>query len=108
MTLFLLSLAGIPPTAGFMAKFFIFSAAVDAGETGLVVVGVITSAIAAFFYLRVIVSMWLQDPEPEAVPLGPSPALVAGLAISAAVTIALGVWPQGLIELARNAGIFTG
>ena len=108
MTLFLLSLAGIPPTAGFMAKFFVFSAAVSSGETGLVVVGVLTSAIAAFFYLRVIVAMWLQDPDPGAMPLGPSPALVAGLAVAATVTIALGVWPQGLIELARNAGIFTG
>jgi NADH-quinone oxidoreductase subunit N len=108
MTLFLLSLAGIPPTAGFMAKFFVFSAAVQSGETGLVVVGVISSAIAAFFYLRVIVAMWLQDPEPDAMPLGPTPALVAGLAIAAAVTVAIGVWPQGLIELARNAGIFTG
>jgi NADH-quinone oxidoreductase subunit N len=108
MTLFLLSLAGIPPTAGFMAKFFVFSSAVSSGETGLVVVGVLTSAIAAFFYLRVIVAMWLQEPEPGAMPLGPSPALVAGLAVAAAVTIALGVWPQGLIELARNAGIFTG
>jgi len=108
MTLFLLSLAGIPPTAGFMAKFFVFQSAVSSGETGLVVVGVLTSAIAAFFYLRVIVAMWLQDPEPGEMQLGPSPALVAGLAVAAAVTVALGVWPQGLIELARNAGIFTG
>jgi NADH-quinone oxidoreductase subunit N len=108
MTLFLLSLAGIPPTAGFMGKFFVFSAAVQSGETGLVVVGVLTSAIAAFFYLRVIVAMWLQEPEPGAMPLGPSPALVGGLAVAAAVTVALGVWPQGLIQLARNAGIFTG
>ena len=108
MTLFLLSLAGIPPTAGFMGKFFVFSAAAQAGETGLVVVGVLTSAIAAFFYLRVIVAMWLQEPEPGPMPLGPSPALAAGLAIAAAATIALGVWPQGLIELARNAGVFTG
>jgi NADH-quinone oxidoreductase subunit N len=108
MTLFLLSLAGIPPTAGFMGKFFVFSAAVSAGETGLVVVGVLTSAIAAFFYLRVIVAMWLQDPAPGQLDLGPSPALAGGLAIAAVVTIALGVWPQGLIELARNAGVFTG
>ena len=108
MTLFLLSLAGIPPTAGFMAKFFVFSAAVQSGETGLVVVGVLSSAIAAFFYLRVIVAMWLQDPDPDAMPLGPTPALVTGLAVAAAVTVVIGVWPQGLIELARNAGIFTG
>ncbi len=108
MTLFLLSLAGIPPTAGFMGKFFVFSAAVQAGETGLVVVGVLTSAIAAFFYLRVIVAMWLQDPEPGQAGLGPSPALATGVFLAAAATIGLGVWPQGLIELARNAGVFTG
>ncbi|HJR19722.1 MAG TPA: NADH-quinone oxidoreductase subunit NuoN, partial [Actinomycetota bacterium] len=101
MTLFLLSLAGIPPTAGFMGKFFVFKAGIEAGETGLVVVGVITSLIAAFFYLRVIVAMWLQDPAPGDAGLGPSRALAAGLAIAAAVTIAIGVWPQGLIELAR-------
>ena len=108
MTLFLLSLAGIPPTAGFMGKFFVFKAGVDSGETGLVVVGVLTSIIAAFFYLRVIVAMWLQDPAPGGTELGPTPALTAGLAIAGAVTIAIGVWPQGLIELARNAGVFTG
>ena len=108
MTLFLLSLAGIPPTAGFMGKFFVFSAAVQSGETALVVVGVLTSAIAAFVYLRVIVAMWLQDPAPGAVGLGPSPALSAGLAIAAAATVAIGVWPQGLIDLARHASIFTG
>jgi len=108
MTLFLLSLAGIPPTAGFMGKFFVFKAAVDAGETGLVVVGVLTSVIAAFFYLRVIVAIWLQDPAPSDAGLGPSRALAAGLAVAAAATIAIGVWPQGLIELARNAGVFTG
>jgi NADH-quinone oxidoreductase subunit N len=108
MTLFLLSLAGIPPTAGFMAKFFVFSAAAEAGEAGLVVVAVLTSAVAAFFYLRVIVAMWLQDPAPDAPGLGLTPALVAGLAVAAAATLALGVWPQGLIELARSAGVFTG
>jgi NADH-quinone oxidoreductase subunit N len=91
-----------------MGKFFVFSAAVEAGETGLVVVGVLTSAIAAFFYLRVIVAMWLQDPAPSDMGLGPSRSLVAGLAIAAAATVGIGVWPQGLIELARNAGVFTG
>ena len=74
----------------------------------LVVVWVLTSAIAAFFYLRVIVAMWLHDPAPGDLDLGPSPALVAGLTIAAAATVAIGVWPQGLIELARNAGVFTG
>src|SRR5439155_10707820 len=62
MTLFLLALAGIPPTAGFRGKFFVFQAAIQAGETGLVVAGVLTTAIAAFFYLRLIVVMWLQEP----------------------------------------------
>ena len=108
MTLFLLSLAGIPPTAGFMGKFYVFQAAIEAGETGLVVAGVLASVIAAFFYLRLIVLMWLQDPDGEVAPIGVSPPSTVGLAITAAATIALGVWPQGLMDIARQAAIFTG
>ena len=63
MTLFLLSLAGIPPTAGFIAKVNVFSAAIDAGYWGLVLIGVLLSVAAAFFYLRVIVLMYMQEPE---------------------------------------------
>jgi NADH-quinone oxidoreductase subunit N len=108
MTLFLLSLAGIPPTAGFMAKFFVFSAAIQAGETGLVVVGVLSTVIAAFFYLRVIVMMWLQEAPGEAPGLGSTSALAGALALAAGVVVAFGVWPQPLMDLARHASVFTG
>ena len=63
MTLFLLSLAGIPPTAGFIAKVNVFTAAIDAGYWVLALVGVLASVAAAFFYLRVIVLMYMQEPE---------------------------------------------
>ncbi|MFN2613841.1 MAG: NADH-quinone oxidoreductase subunit N [Actinomycetota bacterium] len=108
MTLFMLSLAGIPPTAGFMAKFFVFQSAANARETGLVVAGVLTSALAAFFYLRVIVLMWLQDPEEETMAIGVTPAAGLALTLVALVTIAFGVWPQAMMDLARHAAIFTG
>jgi NADH-quinone oxidoreductase subunit N len=108
MTLFFLSLAGIPPTAGFMAKFFVFQAAVQAGETGLVIAGVLASVIAAFFYLRLIVLMWLQEPAGDTGVLGltPSGSLVVG--ITAAATIVLGVYPESIMHLARTAAFFTG
>ena len=66
MTLFLLSLAGIPPTAGFIAKVNVFSAAIDAGYWVLALIGVLASVAAAFFYLRVIVLMYMQEPESAA------------------------------------------
>ncbi len=109
MTLFLLALAGLPPTAGFAGKFLLFEAALRANESALVVVAALTSVIAAFFYVRLIVLMWLQDaPSAEPQPLGTSPALSTGLTIAAAGTLLFGIWPQWLIELARNAGRFVG
>ena len=108
MTLFFLSLAGIPPTAGFMAKFFVFQAAVQAGETGLVIAAVLASVIAAFFYLRLIVLMWLQEPSGETGVLGltPTGSLVVG--ITAAATIVFGVYPESIMHIARTAAFFTG
>lgn len=108
MTLFLLSLAGIPPTAGFMGKFFVFNAAVQAGQTGIVVAGVLASAVAAFFYLRLIVLMWLHEPSGEEAGLGLTVPSTVVLAITAAATVVLGVYPQAMIQLARTAAIFTG
>ena len=108
MTLYLLSLAGVPPTAGFMAKFFVFAAGIQAGETALVVVAVLSTVIAAFFYLRVIVLMWLQEPSGEPAGLGASPAIAGALGLAVVATIAFGVWPQALMDLARHASVFTG
>ncbi|MGZ4128605.1 MAG: NADH-quinone oxidoreductase subunit NuoN [Actinomycetota bacterium] len=108
MTLFFLSLAGIPPTAGFMAKFFVFQAAIQAGETGLVVAGVLASVIAAFFYLRLIVLMWLQEPAGETGVLGMNAPGALVLSITAAATIFLGVYPEAIMHIARTAAFFTG
>jgi NADH-quinone oxidoreductase subunit N len=108
MTLFLLSLAGIPPTAGFMAKFFVFQAAIQAGETGLVVAGVLASVIAAFFYLRLIVVMWLQEPTGETPGLGLSAPGSIAVGITAAATLVFGVYPESIMHIARTAAFFTG
>ena len=102
MTIFLLSLAGIPPTAGFIAKASVFSAAVQAGHWELTLLGVLMSVVAAFFYLRVIVLMYMQDPQGEQDEDDAVLPRVA-IAIPAIITIALGVFPgliAGLIEQA--------
>jgi NADH-quinone oxidoreductase subunit N len=110
MTLYLLSLAGVPPTAGFMAKFFVFSAGIQAHENALVIIAVLSTVVAAFFYIRVIVMMWLQQPSDggPAIGLGASPAISGALCLAAAGVIAFGVWPEALMHLARSAAVFTG
>jgi NADH-quinone oxidoreductase subunit N len=97
LTLFLLSLAGIPPTAGFLAKVLVFQAAVNAGHWALVVVAVLASVVAAFFYIRVIVVMYMQEPE-EAGTISTRPIPGIGLAVTAALTLFLGVFPGLLLD----------
>src|SRR5256884_5736 len=99
LTVFLLSLAGIPPTAGFIAKVGVFSAAVQAGHWPLVLVAVLASVIAAFFYLRVIVLMYMQDPQEasDTVPLRTAPMPTAAVAAPAFLTLLFGFFP-GLIS----------
>ena len=104
---YLLSLAGIPLTSGFTAKFSVFSAAVAADATPLVIVGVIASAIAAFFYVRVIVLMFFADPAPD----GPTVAIPSGMTVSAisivtVISVVLGLFPQPFLDLAEQAGVF--
>ncbi len=109
--LFLLSLAGIPGTAGFIAKLGVFRAAVDAGQTALVVIAVVSSVIAAFFYIRVIVTMFMEEEPAEAATqpeLETTTGLSAGLVLSAAIVVVLGVLPGLLIELARSAASVAG
>lgn len=106
-SLFLLSLAGIPLTSGFIAKFGVFSAAIGSGATWLVIVGVIASIIAAFFYVRVIVLMYFSDPTPDtASVVVPSAFTTIAITVSAVMTIALGVFPQWLLDIIDQAGIF--
>ncbi|HEX6470576.1 MAG TPA: NADH-quinone oxidoreductase subunit NuoN [Streptosporangiaceae bacterium] len=101
--LFLLAFAGIPLTSGFTGKFAVFQAAVSGGATPLVIVGVISSAIAAFFYVRVIVLMFFSDPAADgpAVVLGPATATAVG--IGALATVVLGVVPGPALHLAQSA-----
>ncbi len=109
--LFLISLAGIPGTAGFTAKFAVFRSGIEAGQFALVAVAVVSSVIAGFFYLRILASMFVEQ-ESEAslaIPdLPSSGAAMAGLAVAAAVIVALGVLPGALINLAQQAGTFAG
>ena len=93
MTLFLLSLAGIPPTAGFIAKVSVFCAAIGAGHWLLALIGVLASVAAAFFYLRVIVLMYMQEPEP-ATDGRPDGRRIAAAAVPAAVARDPGVFPR--------------
>lgn len=102
LTIFLLSLIGIPVTGGFFAKFYVFSAALQANLVGLVIIGVMNSAIAAYYYLRLIVVMYMREPKGE-VPVTPIPAaLGTALAISLIATIYLGVLPGRVLDYAAR------
>ncbi|MBI5627926.1 MAG: NADH-quinone oxidoreductase subunit N [Candidatus Rokubacteria bacterium] len=102
-SVFLLSLVGIPPTAGFVGKFYLFGAAVRTGYVWLAVIGVLNSAIAAYYYLRLIVFMYMREPEGSPTVLVPS--LPAGLALAVALwgVVQLGVLPAPFLDLAQAA-----
>lgn len=102
MTLFLLSLGGIPPTAGFFAKFWVFKAALEAGQVPLVVVGVLTTALSLYYYLRVVVALYMKPPAKGA---SETVSTNAGfvVAVAAAATLLLGLWPSGFVAAAVRA-----
>ena len=103
MTIFLLSLTGIPLTAGFFGKFYIFKAALDSQLVWLAVLGMLNSAVAAYYYLRVIVVMFMQAPaEAEALPR-PALGLQVAVALSAIATLALGVAPSLVLDYAGTS-----
>jgi NADH-quinone oxidoreductase subunit N len=106
-TFILLAFAGIPLTSGFTSKFAVFGAAVEGGQTWLVIFGVITSMLLAFPYLRVVVLMWLSEPG-ETTPAVSIPGFLtsAVLGLGLIVTVALGVAPAPLIELTQQAAEF--
>ena len=106
-SLFLLAFAGIPLTSGFVSKFAVFKAAGEGGAIPLVVVGVVASAIAAYFYVRVIVLMFFTDrPDDAPAVVVPSVLTSAVVAVTAAATFALGALPQPLLDLANAADRF--
>ena len=102
-SLLLLSFAGIPLTSGFIGKFAIFSAAYQSGNTLLVVVGVLASAIAAFFYVRVIIMMFFTDPANDSVSVViPSIKSRISIAIATLITFVLGIFPSIILNTANN------
>ncbi len=106
-SLFLLAFAGIPLTSGFVSKFAVFKAAGEGGAIPLVIVGVVASAVAAYFYVRVIVLMFFTEPPDDApVVVVPSMLSTATVAVTAAITFALGALPQPLLDLVNNADQF--
>jgi NADH-quinone oxidoreductase subunit N len=103
MALFMLALAGFPPTAGFAGKFYIFSAAVQSGHYVLALIGVLTSVISVVYYIRVIMLMYMQEP-PQGAQMAPvSPTALAVLGITAVGIVYMGVFPGGIMRLAERS-----
>ena len=111
MLIFMLGLAGIPPTAGFMGKLYLWAATVEAGYIGLAVISVLMSAVSLYYYFRIVVQMYLKDGLAE----GDSPAEMlndrwvgGAIAVCAVMTLAIGVWPAPLVGLAKSGLIALG
>lgn len=105
---FLLAFAGIPLTSGFIGKFSIFSAAYESGNTSILIAGVLSSAVAAFFYIRVIVLMFFKDPVEDGTSvLIPSALTTITITISAVITLVLGIFPAPLIDFIASTAFFT-
>jgi NADH-quinone oxidoreductase subunit N len=103
LTLFLLSLIGIPATGGFFAKFYVFAAALKANLVWLTVIGLVNSAIAAYYYLRLIVVMYMRDPREEMPALTIPAPLAAVLTLTAAATLYLGILPGRVLDFAARS-----
>ncbi|MCI0627445.1 MAG: NADH-quinone oxidoreductase subunit N [Acidobacteria bacterium] len=101
LSVFLLSLAGIPLTAGFAGKFFIFRAALESQFIWLTIIGVINSAISVYYYLRIIVVMYMQEPADDWSPVVISPSAASVIALSVLGVLQFGIFPDLLINLAR-------
>jgi NADH-quinone oxidoreductase subunit N len=102
MTVFLLSLGGFPPLAGFIGKWYIFSAAVQEGHYWLAIIGVLTSVVSVFFYLRIVVMMWMTEGAETHRPRLPVTAKI-GLALATIAVFYLGVLPSGVLQLAIDS-----
>ena len=103
-TVFLVSLAGFPPTAGFLAKFYVFGAAVRQGHVVLALIAVLASLVSVYYYLRVVVVMYMREPGPQALEVDrDNPALDLVLFLCLTGVIQLGVWPGNLLALIRQA-----
>jgi NADH-quinone oxidoreductase subunit N len=101
MTIFLLSLGGFPPTAGFIAKWYVFSAAIGSGYYWLAIIGVLSSVISVFFYLRIVVMMYMSERDARPLPVPVTTIAFAGLALSIIGILYLGILPTQIIDLAQ-------
>jgi len=109
MSFFLLALAGLPLTSGFTGKFAVFRAAIEAGAWPLVVVGLVASAVAAYFYLRIVVLMYFAEPSADGPTVGvPGLPTTIVLAVTGAATLLLGLLPGAVLDLARSAAELVG
>lgn len=105
LTLFLISLAGVPISAGFVGKFYLFAAAISGGYVVLAIVGMVMSVVSAYYYLRVVVAMYMRDTLGEEAWAPVSPAAALALGIAAFVILGLGVYPGPVLALARRAAL---
>ena len=103
MALFMVSLAGLPPTSGFLAKFYVFTAALDAGQIGVVVTGVLTSVVSAYYYLRVAYTMFTGQPH-EDVGFAGGRWVTAALVTASAGVVVLGIFPGRVISFVQQVG----
>jgi NADH-quinone oxidoreductase subunit N len=104
MTMFLLSLGGFPPFGGFVAKWYVFSAAIKADETWLAIIGVLTSVVSVFFYLRIVVMMYMTGSESSRAAMPPIPRVAgAALVASAILVVYLGILPSRVLDWAADS-----
>jgi NADH-quinone oxidoreductase subunit N len=104
MAFFLFSLAGLPPTGGFFGKYVVFMAAIHAKQYMLAVVGMLNATVAVYYYLRVVVTMYMQEPETDELPLPITPATATVMLVSVIGVLYLGLAPGRLLDLLRTLG----
>ena len=103
MAIFMFSLAGMPPFAGFVGKFYIFRSAVQAGYIWLTIIAVMNSLISVYYYLRVTVMMYMKEPSGEYVALNGSPSMVFAIVVMALATLQIGIFPNFFLSVARQS-----
>lgn len=103
MAIFMFSLAGIPPTAGFVGKFYVFAAAVKSGFIDLAIIGVINSVLSVYYYLRVTIMIYMRDPAEDAPKLEFSRSAILATVIAASATMILGIFPENFVNFARQS-----
>jgi NADH-quinone oxidoreductase subunit N len=101
MLILLLSLAGVPPTAGFVGKLYLFGAAIERGYVLLALIAVVNSAISLFYYMKVAVAMYMRDLPPAGLALSPSRPLRVVLFVTVVGTLVIGIYPGPFLDLAR-------